>query len=203
MGRPHLVVAEPGSADGETQLVQGEVLADPDGEREGHHLEVEGPLVPRRHLVEPVAVVGDDAGEDVDPAGRALRVGLAPQAGREIQPLLELDEVRAAGLEHGSVAAQVDLVEDVVLELALDRVVPGQEAAADAQGPLPQPQVQAGRLHVGLGDVEPPGVDVAGPDGPLEQVAREDALGARVQAQHHARASVSRRHAGSRYEQST
>ena len=74
-------------------------------------------------------------------------------------------------------APQVDLVEDVVLQLALDRVVAGQEAAADAQGPLPQAQVEAGRLDVGLGDVEPPGVDVAGPDGALEQVAREDALG--------------------------
>ena len=186
MRRPDLVVGQPGAADGQAQLVQGEVLAHPHGEGEGHDLEVEGPLVARCNLVEPVTVIGDHPGEDVDAAGGALRIGLAPEAGREIEPLLELDQVRAPGLEHGAVAPQVDLVEDVVLELALHRVVTRQETAPDAQGPLPEAQVQAGRLHVGVRNVESPGVDVAGPDGPLEQVAREDAFGAGGKAQHHA-----------------
>ena len=33
VGGPHLVIVEPGAPDGEPELVQGEVLADPDGER--------------------------------------------------------------------------------------------------------------------------------------------------------------------------
>ena len=77
-----------------------------------------------------------------------LGLALPRKPGRQIEPLLELNEVRTPGLEHGPVAAQVDLVEDVVLELAFHRVGPGQEAAPDAQGPLAQAQVEAGRLHV-------------------------------------------------------
>ncbi len=75
-------------------------------------------------------------------------IRLAPESGRKIEPFLELYEVGAAGLEHGAIATQVDLVEDVILELAFDRVVTRQEAAADAEGPFAQTQVQAGRLHV-------------------------------------------------------
>ena len=110
-----------GAADHEAELVEGEVLADPDGEREGHDLQVEGALVAGGDLVEAVAVVGDDPGEDVDPAGGALGVGLAPDVGREVEPLRQGDEVGAVGLEDGAVPAQVELVEDVVLDLALDR----------------------------------------------------------------------------------
>ena len=140
-------------------------------------------MVARRHLVEPVAVVGDDPREDVDAPGRALGVGLAPQPGREVESLLQLNQVRAARLEHGAVATEVDLVEDVVLQLALDRVGPGQEAAADAQGPLAQAEVEAGRLHVGFGDLEAPGVDVAGADGPLEELPGQHPFGRGVEVQ--------------------
>ncbi len=182
-----LVVGQPRPAHGQAQLVECQVLADADGERERHDLQEEGAVIPRRHFVEPVAVVGDDPGEDVDAPGRALRVGLPAQPGRQIEALLELDQVRTPGLEHRSVAPQVDLVEDVVLQLALDRVGPGQEAAPDAECPLAQAQVEARRLDVGVGDVEAAGVDVTGPDRPLEQLAREHALGRRLEAQHRGR----------------
>jgi hypothetical protein len=58
-----------------------------DGERPRDDLQVETPAVPPAHLVEHEAVVGDDPGEDVQPAGRALRVGLGADVGREIQLL--------------------------------------------------------------------------------------------------------------------
>ncbi len=183
MRRPDLVVAEPGPSEGEPELVQRQVLLHPHGERQRHHFEVEGAGVPRGHLVEAVAVVGDDAGEHVDTTRRALGIGLASQAGGQVEALLQLHEVRAAGLEHGPVAAEVDLVEDVVLELALDRVGARQEAAADAQRPLPQPQVEAGRLDVAARDLEAARVHVTGPDGLFEELAREHALGGR-EAQH-------------------
>ena len=134
-------------------------------------------MIARCHLVEPVAVIGDDPGEDVNATGRALGIGLAAQPGRKVEALLQLNQVRTPRLEHGPVAAEIDLVEDVVLQLPLDRIGPRQEAAADPQRPLAEAQVEAGRLHVGLRDVESPGVDVAGPDGPLEELARQDPFG--------------------------
>ena len=179
----HLVVGEPGSAHGQAQLVERQVLLDPDGERQRHDLEVEraviaGATSSKRSLWSVMTRVKTSM-RPVELFGFAL----PRKPGREVEPLLELDQVRAAGLEHRPVAAQVDLVEDVVLQLALDRVGPGQEAAADAQGPLAQAQVEAGRLHIGVGDLEPPGVDVPGVDGPLEELAREHPLGGRVQVQ--------------------
>ena len=135
VGLADLVVAEPRAAHGEAQLVERQVLSDPDGERQRHHLEVERAVVARRDLVEAVAVIGDHAGEDVDAAGRALRVGLAAQPGREIESLLELNQVGAPRLEHGPVAAQVDLVEDVVLQLALHRVGPRAGSCNGCAGP--------------------------------------------------------------------
>ena len=185
VGLSDLVIAEPRTADRQAELVERQVLPDTDGEREGNDLQVEGPLVARRHLVESVAVVRDHPREDVDSARRTLGVGLASQPGREIEPLLQLNEVRTPGFEHGAIATEVDFVEDVVLQLPLDRIVPWQKAAADAQGPLPEAKVQAGRLHVGLGDVEAPRIDVAGADGPLQQLPRQDPFGQWLEVQHH------------------
>ena len=181
----HLVVAEPRTPDGETELVECEVLADADGEREGNDLQVERARVAGRHLVEAVAVVRDDPGEDIDAPGRALGVGLAPQPGWKVEPLLELNEVGTPRFEHGAGAAEVDLVEDVVLQLPLDRIGPWEKAAADAQGPLTEAQIEAGGLHVGVGDVETPGLDVAGTDDPLEELTREHPFGCRFEIQDH------------------
>ena len=193
MGLSHLVVAEPGSAHGEAELVERQILFHPHGERQRHDLEVERTVIARRDLVEAVAVIGDDACEHVDAPRRALGVRLAPQARWEIEALLEFDQVRAAGLEHRPLAAQVDLVEDVVLQFALHRVGARQEAAADAQGTLAEAQIEAGRLHVGVWDLEPPGVDVPRVDGSLEELAREHPLRGGVEVQDHAHSRVSQR----------
>ena len=102
----------------------------------------------------------------------------------QVEPLLQLNQVGAPGLEHGPVAAEVDLVEDVVLQLPLHRVAPRQEAATDAQGPLAEAQVEAGRLDVAIGDLEASSVDVPGADGPLQELTGEHAFGRRLEVQH-------------------
>jgi hypothetical protein len=122
-----------------------------------------------------------------------VKTSMRPQPGREIESFLQLNQVRAARFEHGAVATEIDLVEDVVLQLPLHRIAARQKAAADAQGPLPQAQVEAGGLHVRIGDVEAPGVYVAGTDGPFEELAGEHSFGRRLEVQHHDPEALSHR----------
>ena len=171
-----VVVGELGAADGEAELVEAQVLAHPDGEGQRHDLEVEVAGVTRGHLVEAVAAVGDDPGEDVEAAGRALGVGLAGHARRQGQALLQRDEVRPVGLEHGALPVEVELVDHVVLHPLGHGVPPGQEAAPDAVGHLAEAQVEAGGLDVLPRDGEAPRRDDAGVDGGGEVLAGEDAF---------------------------
>ena len=133
-----LVITEPRPADGQAELVEGEVLSDLDGEGQRDDLQVERPGVTGRHLVESVAVVRNHPGEDVNPSGRALGVRLAPQSSRQVESLLQLNEVGAARFEHGPVTAEIDLVEDVVLQLPFDRIGSREKAAADANARSPR-----------------------------------------------------------------
>ena len=127
-----VVVGQLRPPDRQAQLVERQVLAHADRERQGHDLEVQRALVAGGDLVEAEALVGDHAGEHVDPPGRALRVGLAAHVGGQRQPFLQRDQVRTVRLEDHAFLAQVELVEDVVLGLAFDGLGVGQEAAADA-----------------------------------------------------------------------
>jgi hypothetical protein len=57
-----LVVGELGPPDSEAQLVEREVFADPDRERQRHDLEPQAAVVAVGDLVEAGGVVGDDPG---------------------------------------------------------------------------------------------------------------------------------------------
>ena len=94
-----------------------------------------------------MVAVGDHPGEDVEPAGRALRVGLRPHVLGQRQLLDQRHQVGAVALQHGAVA-QVDPLEGQPLDLLLDRRVDvGQEGAAQRPGEVAEAQVDAGRLH--------------------------------------------------------
>ena len=122
-------------------------------------------MVAGADVVEAVVAVGDDAGEDVEAAGRALRVGLGAHVVGQRQLLDQRHQVGAVALEHGAVA-QVDLLEGEPLDLLLDRRVDvGQEGAAQRPGEVAEAQVDAGRLdRLGADPV------VAGAD-PLASIA--------------------------------
>ncbi len=178
MRRPHLVVGQPAAGPIERRSwLSVRSSLHPDGERQRHHLEVErsagspAAISSKRSLssvmtrvntsMRPVELFG--LALPRSPAGRSrrsfssIRYGQRPRAWRR----------RRAGRSRRGRSPSA---------CAPPSRLAGQEAAADAQRPLAQAQVEAGRLDVGLGDLEAPGVDVAGPDGPLEQLAGEDAL---------------------------
>ena len=183
MQRSDLVVGELGGPGEKAQLVEGQALAHLDGERQGDDLEEEPPPVAGRDLVEAVAVVGDHAREHVEAPGRALRVRLPPDAGRQLELLDERDQIGALRLEDGAVSAQVDLVDDEVLELDLDGRIVGEEAAADPVRDLAEMQVEAGRLDARSPDLVPAGVDDALVDRSPQVLAGEDTPGVGAQAE--------------------
>ena len=68
-----------------------------DRERARNHFEVQPPAVAPRDLVEAMALIGDEAGEHVDAARRALRVRLAADVGRQVELLDQRNQVRTIG----------------------------------------------------------------------------------------------------------
>ena len=167
----HEAVARDRPAAAHAQLAQPRALADEDAEGARRDLGVEHAAVLLAHLVEGGAAVGDEAGEDVEPAGRALRVAHRRRAMAQVEALEQRDDVDAALLEHAA-GADVHRVHRELVELGLDRALAGQEAGADAVRGRPEAQVEARRLELVVGD----------------RLEREDLL-----AQHH-RAQVLARH---------
>ena len=124
----------------------------------GDDLGVELALIARRHLVEGAAAVGDQAREDVEPAGGALGIGGGGDPGAELEPLQQRHDIDAVPLQDRALG-QVDLMQGELLDLLGDgRVLAGQEAGAHAIGDGAQAQIEARRLHLLRPDI------VLGPD---------------------------------------
>ena len=94
--------------------------------------------------------VGDDAGEDVEPAGRAFRIGGGDDLRRQRQAFQQRHDVDAVGLQHRAVG-EVDLVQlQFVDALGDGRAGTGQEAGAHAIGDVAEAQIEARRLDLAL-----------------------------------------------------
>ena len=118
------------------------------GKRARDDLDVERPVVAGIDVVEDLAPVGDDPGEEVEAAGRAFRVGRAGNALRQVQVLLQRDDVDAAALEDGAVL-EVDLHIGEVAKLLGDGLVASrQHARAHAIGVGAEAEVEARRLEL-------------------------------------------------------
>ena len=171
-----LVVAEAHVAARQAQLVEREAGLDLDRERARDDLEVEPAAVAGADLVEAVVAVGDHPGEDVEPAGRALRVRLGADVIGQRQLLDQRHQVGAVALEHGAVA-EVDPLEGEPLDLLLDgRVDVGQEAAAQRPGEVAEPQVDAGGLDRLGPDPVVAGADPLGLDRLAQRLRGQDAV---------------------------
>ena len=123
--------------------------------------EIERAVVAGRDLVELVAVVGHDAGEDVEPAGRALRVG------RGGNRLPAAPGSRAAARYRRSPSPAPRHRRDRFRAASAGRVFrrpvcrAGQEAGAHPPGLVAEPEVEARRLD--LVGVERRAADAARP----------------------------------------
>src|SRR6202453_5484205 len=73
---------------------------DADAETAGRNFEPKLALIVERHLVERLSPIDNEAGEDVDAASRALRVGGAGQVGSQLQMLHEPGDIEHPFLQQ-------------------------------------------------------------------------------------------------------
>ena len=151
MQAPHGGVAGRRAAAAQPELVEPVAAADDDAKRAGRDFRVERPLVGGVHPVELAGAVGDQAGEDVEPAARALGIRDARDSLAQRQRFHQRDDVDAALLEHGAVF-QVDFVHAQRFDpVGHADSFAGKKARPHAVRHVPQSKVQARRLDLILG----------------------------------------------------
>ena len=98
--------------------------------------------------VEAAGLVGDHAGEDVEPAGRAFRIGGGGDVVGQREAFDQRHDVDAAGFQHRAVAER-DLVQLQFVDALGDRGVrTRQEARAHPIGHFAEPQIEARGLDL-------------------------------------------------------
>ena len=141
-------IAEPGRAAADAQLHQARAGAHQDAEGARRDLGKERTLVAFANAVEFGAVIGDDPGEDIEPAGRALRVGGRRSAFAQRHIFEQRNDINAVLFENGA-PRQVDAVHREEFELvAHARPRAGHKARPHPIGNLAEPQIDAGGLDL-------------------------------------------------------
>ena len=128
---------KPRRAAADAQLHQARAGAHQDAERARRNLGVERALVALADAVELGAVIGDDAGEDIEPAGRAFRVGGGRGAVAQRHILQQRHDVDAVLLQHRA-AGQVDPVHRQLVELVAHRCPRRRAESSPAPGRRPR-----------------------------------------------------------------
>ncbi len=125
-----------------------------DAEGPGRNLGVERAPVAGGDLIEYGRTVGDQPGEDIEPADRALRVGERRDAALQRDAFHQRDDVNAAPLQHGA-GSQVDFMHAEGAEAILHRRVrPREEARPHPPGNPTETEIEAGRLDLVLADLD-------------------------------------------------
>ena len=133
----------------QAQLVEPRALAHAHREAARRNLHPQRPVVAGRRLVEGRAAIDDEAHENIEPAGRAFRIGGAGQRIGQRQPLGERGDIDDALLQHRAFAFERDALRRQALQpLAHIRAAAGQEARAQAIGLLAKPEIEARRLDL-------------------------------------------------------
>jgi hypothetical protein len=158
----------------EADLREPRAAADDDRKRARADLQIERPGIALRHLVEGTRAVRDDPREDVEAAGRALRVGARGDVFGEIEGLQERRDVDAAGLQHRAVS-QVELVQRQLRELRRHvEIRTRQEARAHPPGLVAEPEIEGRRLDL-VRRERAPEADMPSPCQRPDRLVREDA----------------------------
>jgi hypothetical protein len=97
--------------------------------------------------IEPASLVRNHAGEHVEAAGRAFRIGGRRNLLGQRQTFQQWHDVNAAGFQHGTVAER-NFVQFQFVYAPGNRGAAGQKACAHAIGHLAQTQIEAGRLDL-------------------------------------------------------
>ena len=93
LAAPQRIGGEDGVAAGQPELPQAVSPAHRDVERLRRDLQVQPALIARRHGIEGIALLGQQAHKDVQPTGAARGIAPAPDVLRQLEDLLDLREV--------------------------------------------------------------------------------------------------------------
>ena len=139
--------AEQRMAAAEADLRQPRTLAHQHRKGARTDLGIKRPVIAGLDTVEAAHLVGDHAGEHVEPAGRAFRIGGGGNVVGQRQAFQQRHDIDAAGLQHGAVGER-EFVQLQFVDALGDRGRAGQEAGAHAIGHLAEPQIEARRLDL-------------------------------------------------------
>ena len=131
-------IAERRRAAADAQLHQARAGAHQNAERARRDLGVERSLVAVADAVELGAVVGDDPGENIEPADRAFRVGESRGAAAQRHILAERHDIDAVLFEDRS-AGQVDPMHRQQIELVAHARAGRRAESSPAPGRRPRP----------------------------------------------------------------
>ena len=154
-----------------------------------------GPRIALRHLVEGARLVGDDAGEDVEPAGRAFRIGARRDVGGQVEAFDQRHDVDAARLQHRAVGeSEIRAARAAAASRLTEKSGPGRKLARTRVALAPSRRSRlAGCTWLSAGGSAMP--DRAIGDQPPDRAVGQDALSVAVHRAHRrSRALPDRRH---------
>jgi hypothetical protein len=150
MQRVEFVGIEDGVTGAEAHLRQPRALTQQHRKCLRADLGIERAVIAGADHVETARAVGDHAGEHVEPAGRAFRIGRGHDLFGQREAFQERHDVDAVGFQHRTVA-EIDLVQLQFVDALGDRRIRSrQKAGANPVGDVAEPQVQACRLDLAL-----------------------------------------------------
>ena len=143
-----LGVRQNGLTPPQPQLVQPHAGTDQDRKAARADLGEKGPVIAFGQAVEFGAVIGDQPGQQVKPAGRGFGIGHRRQSGGQRHPFHQRHQINAATFQDCA-PRQVHLVHLNVGQAVHDPVpAPRQKAGAQPIGDRSQPQIKAGGLDL-------------------------------------------------------
>ncbi len=100
--------------------------------------QIERTRIARRDLVEFLRIIGDDAGEDIKPPGRALGLVEADKMLRQIDRSQQRHDIDAAGFEHCALAEIDDMQAEPAQFVATRLLGPGRKEARTRKALAPR-----------------------------------------------------------------
>ena len=140
--------AECGISAAQPQLRQPRAFAHQNWKRLRADLGVERSAVAGRDTVETAGLIGDHAGENVEPARRAFRIRRGRNVARQIKPFDQRHDIDASGLQHRAAGEREFVQFEVNDALGDGGTGSRQKTCADAVGDGSEAQVEACRLDL-------------------------------------------------------
>ena len=108
-------------------------------------------MIACRHGLEFQRSIGNQTGEDIEPAGRAFRIRHRADIALQSQTFLQLDDIDASTLQHGA-AGQINLMHGKSRQLVLDpHLDAGKKGGLYPPGAAAEPQIKACGLNLAVG----------------------------------------------------